>query len=253
MLGFPELVSSLLLGQVYRLWPSGIKSVQDKPGRLELHLNGTPWAGRASNENLNSTAPVNLMSYLLEALFNIGWLFENRTQIFETSEGKDVLIFRCVGAQKHRDWLSIDTYPQGGLTLMGGPSDLIEPLRRLVATQRVTIHSWPSAAKVRSRIRGLARHRGSQTTEKRMQAALELLSLMEQRGWSLYAAIKQAGSDTWHFCRERDNVPDGHESQPDFGSRGGRAEMVSTFEEFAESHSHDDEIGCRSASPVSLL
>ncbi|KAI8628724.1 hypothetical protein F5Y19DRAFT_476272 [Xylariaceae sp. FL1651] len=172
-------------------------------GFKELKLKGYPWEGHIpSPQRNNLAAPAILVSKLLEALFNTGWLLVQRTSLLKRRDDEEVLIFRQGFVPKACDWVTIHTYHDDWLFLIQAPNDVIRAVRRIFPVQKDNPAPWYYAIK----IKGTPWASYSRTSEVGMRYGMGILSTLEQRGWALYATVNFRKTDTWHFRRDKNTA-----------------------------------------------
>ncbi|KAI0018963.1 hypothetical protein F4780DRAFT_780840 [Xylariomycetidae sp. FL0641] len=203
---FPDEIVKKLILTIGRYW-TGLEVTRDKRcGMREVKLQGFPWLGRIPAPLKSDTSlPAVLMSIVFEDLHKLGWVLVQRTSLAKLEPmGEEVLFFRKEEATVRCDWMAIDTVHDDGLLLVGTPPQELNAILNVLPVQRFV----PRPRFYDVKLRGTPwAYSVVRAMEEGTVLALRILSAVEGLGWTLYGSVKQNGTDTWHFCRQRTAAP----------------------------------------------
>lgn len=131
-LQFPASAIQIIQRTITRNWSSGIQAERDYYGSHEFKLRGNPWNGH-QDESVHARR---LMTRLLEALYNTGWVLAINTDISKKQLDKDTLIFRLqdpvpVACQ----WMCVSFSKQDRLRFIDAPQELVRDMITLLAPE----------------------------------------------------------------------------------------------------------------------
>ncbi|KAI0592758.1 hypothetical protein F4775DRAFT_596739 [Biscogniauxia sp. FL1348] len=197
LLGFPLEIYQVVRDVVESCWPGGVQREKDKAGLREMKLGGYPWHGLVpSSCSYDPSASMWLMSRVFERLFNAGWRLIQRTCLGWELDDIDVFLFRGVDAPRPHEWMAVDI-ALGRCMLVRAPGDIVQAVSDLFPTQEKSV--WPTYYSIS--LPCLPDSFKDKSTSLGMKCSFWILRAAEEHGWSLYAAVKHRGVDSWHFCR----------------------------------------------------
>ncbi|KAJ7807346.1 hypothetical protein B0H14DRAFT_2873329 [Mycena olivaceomarginata] len=214
LLGFGRDIRDLMRNTITSHWPRGLQSESPYHGAHEFKLRGYPWHGHRED----GAHARRLMSRTLEALFDAGWVLTIATDISKKVSDLDNLVFRHQAPAPARcDWMCVSFSMGDRLKLIDAPDDMrqaiVELSRRAGLLQRDRPYAGVAGVHEVKMLGYPWLATGGETMAAR-QFVLNLLSTLEQQGWSVYASIDQKAQggeggdlDTWHCCRRQNWTP----------------------------------------------
>ena len=195
-------------------WSGGIQREREYYGSIEFKLKGYPW-------NAHGTEAVTsrqLMSCLLAALFQQGWMLTMSTDVSKCVSDADTLLFRHQSPGPAAcDWMAISFSNSDQIRFITQPvnNSSSEVVNAYIASlgnavQRHEPHKVPGCYEVKL-VGNPWRASGGGTMSARM-LLLTLLNTLERFGWTVYGSVDQkrqsdgesqsGDTDTWHCCRQ---------------------------------------------------
>lgn len=235
-LRFQPALYPLLRATIQSVWTRGIQFEKVSTSLLDIQLKGRPWGvhqhrdnreglGLASlrnamvrNSEEDSILAQRLVCSLLRVLHGEGWVLMQSTDISQALWDADTLLFRHQSpAPTPQEWFSV-VYQDNRFRFVDAPRSLCLRVLEYLSAQRLEM-KFKDHEKVEDcceiKFTGTMR-RGSpyldplinSGTLKTRMLFLDLLSCIEESGWTLYASVEQnimgdenAMTDTWYCCR----------------------------------------------------
>ncbi|OAG06979.1 uncharacterized protein CC84DRAFT_1258198 [Paraphaeosphaeria sporulosa] len=233
-LRFPPALYSLLRATIQAVWTRGIQLEKISTQLLELQLKGNPWGVHRDNpDGLGIGALRNvldrdsegqaihaqrLVCALLRALHSEGWVLMQSTDVSQVLWDADTLLFRHqMPAPAPQEWFSV-VFQHNRFRFVDAPRGLCLRVLEHLSSQRLEM-KFKDHEKVEGccevKFTGMMR-RGSPYLDPVINAGtlktrmmfLDLLGVVEESGWTLYASVEQnmrgdgeGMTDTWYCCR----------------------------------------------------
>jgi hypothetical protein len=210
MLQFPDSDVLALKEIIKKHWAKGLQNERKYGQSHEYKLHGYPWHGQGSDAITSRV----LMREIIAHLFSEGWILHASTDISKSASDTDTLLFRKQQTPPpESQWISISYNMSDRLRLIGASEDLIQDVRELLQSMRLLqTENWKDQ---RLNAREYKLHgypwipSGEATMTTRM-ILLNLLEVLEKKGWSLYASIDQSTAgknssetDSWYCVRDK--------------------------------------------------
>lgn len=215
-----------ILEVIHATWEQGVQNTRPYNASFEIQLKGHPWIHNLHG-NMKSRR---LVRALLQALHELGWVYDASVSLCKKPDEKDTLIFRkTTHPRPLHDWFSISFDQWHTLTVQDGPADICKQL-----AQRFSSNGWTKESTFlndRMEIR-LNEMYWVSRKENCVQVRLILLTIietLEESGFSLYASLTAANragagaeSDMLVCARKRNLDPvttteNGHAVELDVG------------------------------------
>ncbi|CAJ2502280.1 Uu.00g096740.m01.CDS01 [Anthostomella pinea] len=208
LLGFPSEIQQLVRQTLQAHWPRGVQEERPYGGSYEFKLKGNPW--RALSED--GVTARRLITRLLEALFNVGWVLNLSADVSCKQRDIDTLIFRRQAAPPSPcDWMCMYFTSGDRIRVIDAPHDFEAALKRMLGAAVQTDKGYTYRGGYELKMRGWPWRASGEETMLARQMVLDMLSLLDEHGWSVYACVDQkekpggdndsiGDADTWH-CR----------------------------------------------------
>jgi len=216
LMGFGLDEQAVVRDAISRHWTHGLQSEREYHGSHEFKLHKYPWYPTVIKGD-DSMVSRRLMSKLLEALFNMGWVLNISTAVSKTTTALDTLIFSRqtpTSALQHRDWMCIAFSNGDRLRFIDAPPDLLESAKQMLTRiEYLQSHQeHGSDGCYEFKLHGYPWNAMGGETMRVRQMLLELMGILNQHGWTVYGSIDQKAQvasdsaatkvpDTWHCCR----------------------------------------------------
>ena len=215
MMCFPPQAVESIRSTISSIWPGGIQRERDYYGSHEFKLKGYPW----SAQGVEAVTSRHLMSRMLGELFMQGWVLNLTTDISKSPSDLDTLLFRHqYPAPAPCEWMAISFSNSDQIRFITDPHRPWDAVSAVInayigllgaAVQRHEPHRVAGCYEVK--LKGNPWRAYSGETMHARSLLLNLLTTLEQFGWTVYASVDQklqAGgnsqsgdTDTWHCCR----------------------------------------------------
>ncbi|KAK2880130.1 hypothetical protein FQN49_000544 [Arthroderma sp. PD_2] len=210
LLRFPVTLIPELIEMVRKGWPKGIHTPREYGQSLEIKMKGNPWSPNSWGDSRVDAR--RLIARILDGLYLRGWIIKTSVDIGHV----DSLFFRFQQpAPPPCIWTSISFHNSDKLRIVDAPTDFgliladalgpdVENCQVKGAMFEIKLHGSPWRAT------------GTKTVQTRV-ILLTIMDVLEQQGFSLYAAINHnsrrskdssnAEADTWYCNRVLDWKP----------------------------------------------
>lgn len=204
MLSFPPPAVDAVRQIINANWSGGVQRESSNHNSLEIKIRNNPW----TSDHFEGIAGRQLLTDIFSTFYCHGWEVFMTSEIAREPSALDTIIFRAQPPEPDAyDRFAIAFDKMDLITFIGRPDNSRDALiHDFIAVlgfgvQKHKPHKIPGCYDVR--LKGTP-FSGSAKDGKLLW--LQLLAVLEQHGWEVYADIKQtvrvSASDTWH-CRRR--------------------------------------------------
>ncbi|KAF2470811.1 uncharacterized protein BDR25DRAFT_225486, partial [Lindgomyces ingoldianus] len=214
---FPTRLESLIRATILSSWPRGISSSSTTSVYLDFRLKGLPWGTSTTEMRLirnamgdygveQSIQSKRLVCSILAALRREGWMLTLTTDISKSPHDKDTLVFQHqTPAPAPCDWISIAFSGTNRLRFIDAPMELCEAVIKRLG-KAVEKHKRIPRVEGAYELKLQGVGWGVLVDDlKTRWLVMDLLEVMEDWGWSVYASVDQKlgfeDKDSWHCYR----------------------------------------------------
>ncbi|KAL8283620.1 hypothetical protein RQP46_005415 [Phenoliferia psychrophenolica] len=186
------------------LWPR-IQSERVYHGAHEFKLKGYPWSGQGRE----AIPARRLMCGILSTLHQRGWVLTLSTDVTKKGFDKDSLVFRFNTTPPPPSYFCAISFNEGDkLRLIGGTRELQDAIEQKEPDTHEINSKW--------KMLGYPWFANGDATVTTRCLILDILSMLERHGWSLYASVDQStgggdqgssDTDSWYLRRRQDWQP----------------------------------------------
>jgi hypothetical protein len=177
-------------------WPRGIVSERTYASSHEFKLSGLPWQCHVGD----SVTSRRLVTRVLEALYNLGWIINVTAKVSHGLSDLDTLLFQY-GTHSHRhpdlqgqiqyEWITVGFSTSDRLCLIDAPLDLIKTVMQTLGDSVESDLGYTYLGGYELKLNGTPWRATGEATMRTRQLALKVLEALRDHGWSVYASVDQ--------------------------------------------------------------